>query len=208
MNILQQHIISRLKQQPKQGKEDDPAEDAIEKARRKATDTDILTGLKGLLDITKDLAGENIAYSTGIQKLIGVQQSYGVALVKQTAQALLLEKRNHALQKTYGLTVVKAAEFGYQLDMLSATMGTNKKALEISRENLEKYIGELNGLTSGYIASSKAGTDQVKQLVLQQRYFTDMIGVTADAAEGLQGFAASSDMKGNELIGSLKAQAE
>lgn len=99
MNILQQHIISRLKQQPKQGKEDDPAEDEIEKARRKATDNDILKGLEKLLDITKDLAGENIAYSTGIQKLIGVQQSYGAALVKQTDAALLLEKRNHALQK-------------------------------------------------------------------------------------------------------------
>lgn len=211
MNIFQQHIISRLKQQPKQGAEGDG--DDVEKVKKlreaqKNAANELQTGLITLAEVTKALAGENIGLATGIQKLVGVQQSYGDALVKQTDQALLLEKRNHALQKTYGLTAVKAAEFGYQLDMMSAKMGTSTRVMEISRENLEKYIGELDGLTSGYIASSAAGTDQVKQLVLQQRYFTDMIGVTAAAAEGLQGFAASSNMKGNELIGSLKAQAE
>lgn len=212
MNIYQQHIISRLKQQPKQGGGgDDDGDDEklkILKEEQKTSITKLTEGLKEQITVTKLLAGENIGLATGIQKLVGVQQSYGTALVTQTAQALLLEKRNHALQKTYGLNVQAAAEFGFQLDMMSAKMGTSTRVMEISRENLEKYIDELDGLTSGYIASSKAGTDQVKQLVLQQRYFTDMIGVTAAAAEGLQGFAASSDMKGNELIGSLKAQAE
>jgi biotin operon repressor len=203
MNILQQHIISRLKQQPKQGfpKEDDPADIKKEEDRRKQANIDLTKTLTGLFDITKDLAGENIALSTGIEKLIAVQQSYAAKLKTQTDLALILEKRNHGLQKSYALNVQAAAEFGFQLDQQS-------QKLNISRENLEKYIGGLNGLTSGYIASSKAGSAQVEQMVLQQRYFTDMIGVTDEAAEGLQAFAASSGLKGNEIIGSLSAQAK
>ena len=207
MNIFQQHIISRLKQQPKQGGGEDDPKKAAEAERLKIlaeeqkTAVKALTdGLKAQLDVTKLLAGENIGLATGIQKLTGIQQSYGTALVTQTAQALLLEKRNHALQKSYGLNVQAAAEFGYELDIQSQTM-------KISRENLEKYISELNGLTSGYIAVSNAGGAQGKQMLLQQRYFTDMIGITDDAAEGLQGFAASANMKGNSIVDILKNQA-
>jgi hypothetical protein len=64
--------------------------------------------------------------------------------------------------------------------------------MKISRENLEKYIGELDGLTSGYIAVTKKqlmfttglGTGVFEmsafgdQMLLQQRYFTDIIGIT------------------------------
>ena len=149
MNIFQQHIISRLKQQPKQGGGEDDAKKAAEAERLKKLAEEQKTAVKALtdglqtqLDVTKLLAGENIGLATGIQKLTGIQQSYGTALVTQTAQALLLEKRNHALQKSYALNVQAAAEFGYELDTQSQTM-------KISRENLEKYIGELNGLTSG-----------------------------------------------------------
>ena len=207
MNIFQQHIISRLKQQPKQGGGEDDAKKAAEAERLKKLAEEQKTAVKALtdglqtqLDVTKLLAGENIGLATGIQKLTGIQQSYGTALVTQTAQALLLEKRNHALQKSYALNVQAAAEFGYELDTQSQTM-------KISRENLEKYIGELNGLTSGYIAVSNAGGAQGKQMLLQQRYFTDMIGITDDAAEGLQGFAASANMKGNSIVDILKNQA-
>jgi hypothetical protein len=221
MNIFQQHIISRLKQQPKQGggEEDKKAAEAerlkILAEEQKNAVSALTDGLKAQLDVTKLLAGENIGLATGIQKLVGVQQSYGTALVTQTAQALILEKRNHALQKSYGLNVQTAAEFGFELDMQSQKM-------KISRENLEKYMGGLNGLTSGFIAVTKEirdvntglGTGVFEmsafgnQMILQQRYFTDMIGVTEDAAEGLQGFAASANMKGNELIGSLSEQAK
>ena len=154
MNIFQQHIISRLKQQPKQGggEEDKKAAEA-ERLKKLAEEqknavSALTDGLEAQLDVTKLLAGENIGLATGIQKLVGVQQSYGATLVTQTAQSLLLEKRNHALQKSYGLNVQAAAEFGFELDKNSLTM-------KISRENLEKYMGGLNGLTSGFIAVSK-----------------------------------------------------
>jgi hypothetical protein len=65
--------------------------------------------LQTQLDVSTLLGGENIGLATGIQKLTGIQQSYGSRISrKQTNQALLLEKRNHALQKTYGLNVVSS----------------------------------------------------------------------------------------------------
>ena len=202
------HTIERLKQQPRLGmpKTVDPKKTEEEKRKRElakqseATLTAVGTEIVNLKNVSDALTDSNIALSTGIQRLIGVQQSYGAVLQAAAEDATKLEQRNSGLQKSFGLTIQQAGDYGFKLEELSDGM-------KMSRENLEKYIGGLNDVTAGFIASSKAGDEQIKTMTNQQRYFTDILGVSEEAAVGLQGFAAAAGYKGNELVKSLQIQA-
>lgn len=200
------HTIKRLKQQPRLGVGIDPKKAAEEKRKRELAkqSEDTLSGvgteIVNLKNVSDALTDSNIALSTGIQRLIGVQQSYGDVLKAAAEDATKLEQRNSGLQKSFGLTIQQAGDYGFKLEELSDGM-------KMSRENLEKYIGGLNDVTAGFIASSKAGDEQIKTITNQQRYFTDILGVSQEAAVGLQGFAAAAGYKGNELVKSLQIQA-
>jgi len=202
------HTIERLKQQPRLGMpiSNDPKKAEEEKRKREQAkqSADTLAGvgseIVNLTKVSDALTESNIALSTGIQRLIGVQQSYGDVLKTAAEDATKLEQRNSGLQKSFGLNIEKAGDYGFKLEELSADM-------KMSRENLEKYIVGLNDVTAGFIASSKAGDAQIKTITNQQRYFTDILGVSEEAAVGLQGFAAAAGYKGNELVKSLEIQA-
>jgi len=201
------HTIKRLKQQPRLGVGIDPKKAAEEKRKRELAkqSEDALSGvgteILNLKNVSDALTDSNIALSTGIQRLIGVQQSYGDVLKAAAEDATKLEQRNSGLQKSFGLTIQQAGDYGFKLEELSDGM-------KMSRENLEKYIGGLNDVTAGFIASSKAGDAQIKTITNQQRYFTDILGVSEEAAVGLQGFAAAAGFKGDELVKSLAIQAQ
>ena len=62
--------------------------------------------------------------------------------------------------------------------------------MKFSRENTEKYIAGLSGLTNGYVSSDKALRANNMSLINQQRYLTDIIGLSDSAAESIMEFNA------------------
>ena len=185
------HIIDRLKLQPRHGITEDELKKETETQRRKnqaqqaGANADLSAMYTELISLTDQLASSEIARATGIQKLIGVQQSYAKAITDAVSAATILERRNIGLQKSFGLTTEKASKLGFALDAISVE-------LEYGRSNVEKYTKSLVKITSGYQLAGKGTTEYGKTLLKNQRYLTDIIGVSEAAAEGVQGFAAFS----------------
>jgi plasmid maintenance system antidote protein VapI len=57
--------------------------------------------------------------------------------------------------------------------------------LNFGREETEKYIKQLGNLTNGFIVSDKGGNQFNESLIKQQRYLTDIVGVSEEAAEAI-----------------------
>jgi len=201
------HIITRLKLQPRHGGvTEDELNKETAKQRRKnqaqntGAGTDLSAMYTELISLTDQLASSEIARATGIQKLIGVQQSYAAGITAAVDAATKLEQRNTGLQKSYGLTTEKASKLGFLLDGIAVKMGTG-------RTNIEKYSKSLTKLSSGYLISRNNVTAYGDVLLKNQRYLTDIVGVSEAAAEGLQGFAALSGNDVEQTNLSLAAQA-
>ena len=131
MNDYAQHIITKLKQQPRHGV--DVGGDANDEARRvKARDQQtsdwkttaasierVSSVYKELINANKDLQDTQTATFIGINKLIGVQQDLSKKVLENVKAVNMLAQRNADLQKTLGLSTTAAADLGYDFDKLA-----------------------------------------------------------------------------------------
>lgn len=193
-------IIARIKQQPKHGmaKEksigtqvtDDAASIAssfdtafsvMEKAGRNMTRT-----FKDVYESMQTLHSGEAAAVTGIQKLIGVYQELSKILTDQADQATKLFQRNNQLGKTFGLSATAAQKYGFHLDKIAGSF----EKMTIGRSNIEKYIKGLKGIMGVQALNVKNEEKYGKKLLLTQRYMTDIIGLSEDAAEEMRYYNA------------------
>jgi histidinol phosphatase-like enzyme len=170
------HLIHKLRSLPRHGQEEPGGGGPLGPKK--------LGALYGnLTKQLKELTGTEAARSAGISKLIGFQQRLNKLYLDQIDAMTKLEQRNAVMQKQFGLTTKEAAKFGFRLDKLSTELG-------YGRTNIDKYIKGLDGLTSGYIRSTKISSKVQKSLINQHRYFTDLVGVTSEAANATELFYA------------------
>jgi hypothetical protein len=189
--IEQDKFIVWLKRYPRIGAEN-PAiteaaaisqtlQDAFIKLQREGIDVMGMFG--GIRQAMSSMADENTNLAAGINKTQAQLQALNTGYIAQIDLVTKIYQRNNELSKTYGITAKAAQEYGYSIDLLSVGLG-------FSRENTEKYIGSLGGLTNGYIAAGDIGNDFNKSLINQQRYLTDIIGLSDSAAESIMEFNA------------------
>lgn len=199
--INQDKFIARLKQYPRQG--GTPAEDAkaatdalalafktMENAGLEATG--VFAGIRNAMTSVSDA---NTQLAAGINKTQAQLQILNKGFLDNIDAITKVYQRNDQLSKSYGLTAKNAQDYGYQIDELSVSMG-------FSRGNTEKYIGSLGGLTNGFISSEKSSLYLNKSLINQQRYLTDIIGLSDSAAESIMEFnagVANRDNKGAKI---------
>lgn len=189
MNEYSQHIISRLKQQPRQGIDvggtaDDEARRATARMQREAdlkTAADSTTRVKKIYEdltaATDKLAETEAARLLGIQKLIGVQQDLSKKVLDNVKAVNMLAQRNADLQKNLGLSTSAAAELGYDFDQLAVKLNT-------SRKNIEKNYHAIRKLTGGLATNSNT-------LQTLNQYYTVNRQLSQDAADGLIAFTAN-----------------
>lgn len=150
------HLIKRLKRQPRLGMPSDPLANARD-------------ALKGLF----------ANYKAGYQDVIR-NDAFGY-IAKQAQDAYdkinVLEERNQGLSESFDVSTKRAAQFGYQFDILGKSLGVNAQKLKI-------YAGELKALfpaQAAYMANSgKFG----KQILKQTELLRNKFGVSEEAAIG------------------------
>jgi hypothetical protein len=189
MNDYAQHIITKLKQQPRHGV--DVGGDANDEARRvKARDQQtsdwkttaasierVSSVYKELINANKDLQDTQTATFIGINKLIGVQQDLSKKVLENVKAVNMLAQRNADLQKTLGLSTTAAADLGYDFDKLAVKLNT-------SRKNVEKNYHAIRKLTGGLATNSST-------LQTLNQYYTVNRQLSQDAADGLIAFTAN-----------------
>ena len=190
--IEQDKFIAWLKQYPRHGAS--PADDAAGAASELTTayvamsnaGLDVFSVFADIRNAMSSLKDENTNLAAGFNKTQAQLQILNKGFLDNIDAITKVYQRNDQLSKSYGLTGDQAQDYGYQIDALSVSMG-------FSRGNTEKYIGSLGGLTNGFISSEKSSLYLNESLINQQRYLTDIIGLSDSAAES--GFMSSSIRK-------------
>ena len=204
-------LIHHLKQQPRQGTTDPP------KRVTTATKTqleiaaameEMKTGLSDLGEMTTNYSGvvdalnkEHLGLQTGIGKLAKVFDDYESSIVATIKSATFLEQRNKALNKSFGITSISAAALGESYDAMRTSLNTGG-------ENIRKYAQNVNALLPGMskmIAQSGQASKSFKagfntQLLGTNQLLTEHIGLTSDASNGYQMFAAGAGQNSLELL--------
>lgn len=199
--IEQDKFIAWLKQYPRHGAS--PADDAAGAASALTTayqtmsnaGLDVFSVFADIRNAMSSLQDENTNLAAGFNKTQAQLQILNKGFLDNIDAITKMYQRNDQLSKSYGLTGDQAQDYGYQIDALSVKMG-------FSRENTEKYISSLGGLTNGFISAGDIGNDYNESLINQQRYLTDIIGLSDSAAESVMEFnagVANRDDKGAKI---------
>jgi hypothetical protein len=183
------HIIARLKLQPRHGakKTSDIPADAADVlgefdtafARMSTSGLSLTSVLDNVYDSLNNLQTGTVAAVTGINKLVGVYQQFSKIITDQVEQTTKLFQRNNELGKSFGLTTKAAQKYGFQLDQIAGS-------LEYGRANIEKYVTGLKGLMGVQALNIKNDGKFGTSLLKTQRYMTDILGVSEEAAEGMR----------------------
>jgi hypothetical protein len=149
-------------------------------------DTDkLLAQFKTLFD---DALNGVSALQAGIGRVVDISNVLGNALITQTKNATALEQRYADLNKTFGVSSVRAAEFGQAIDEISSIIG-------VGGTTIIKYNKNLKDLGIGYaitMRTAKDSTNKFQQsLLLGQRAMVTNMGITEKASEGYEYYAAT-----------------
>jgi hypothetical protein len=148
----------------------------------------------GLDDLGNALAGasKNIydaatginSLQAGIQATIGITDRLATLLYNVAKNATALEQRYSALNTTFGVSSKSAAQFGYQLETISAEF-------KVGIETTIKYAKNLNTIAAGFVGGDKAITGYRKNLFEAQKIMVTQLGVTEVAAAGYELYAST-----------------
>ena len=187
------HIIARLKLQPRHGAKKvsdipDDAADALGEfdtafTRMTTSGLSLTSVLSDVYDSLNQLQTGTVASVTGLQKLIGVYQQFSKIVTDQTDQITKLFQRNNELGKSFGLSTKAAQRYGFQLDQIAGS-------LEYGRANTEQYVKNLKGLLGVQALNIKNDGKFGTSLLKTQRYMTDIIGISEEAAEEMRYYNA------------------
>lgn len=145
--------------------------------------------------------GENIydaatsinTLQAGIQAVIGTSERVATVLQKLAENATALENRYSALNNTFGLSSKSAAQFGYQLETISAEF-------KVGIETTIKYAKNLNTIAAGFVGGDKAITGYRKNLFEAQKIMVTQLGVTSAAAAGYELYASTIAESGKDQL--------
>jgi hypothetical protein len=176
--------IQRLKQQFRQGANPPPSPD----------DTGFFESLGkaagGVSDAIESLYSKQGLLIQGTGRLINITQTLTNEYVKNAQQLLWLEKRNTELQKTFGLTVKQAGNYGAVLDSLSKDFKKGGTALREYAKNLKTVIGNYQLKDDSFS----------KNLLRTQEIITDSLQLSAEQANNFEFFARGANSSGAEYL--------
>jgi len=131
-----------------------------------------------------DAAASINSLQAGIQATIGISERVSVVLMEVAKNATALEQRYSALNTIFGVSSKSAAQFGYQLETISAEF-------KVGIETTTEYAKNLNTIATGFVGGDKAITGYRKNLFEAQKIMVTQLGVTAEAAAGYELYAST-----------------
>ena len=151
---------------------------------------------------------ENLALQSGINAIAKVYDVFETSMVNAIKSATFLEQRNKSLNKSFGITSITAAELGEKYDEMS-------KVLETGGENVRKYAQDINKILPGMSklitgagnAAYKLKENFGHQLLGVNQLLTENLGLTGDAANNYQLYAAGAGQDSVQLLKTTQAWA-
>ncbi len=120
----------------------------------------------------------------GIGRFISAQKGIVDAQNDLIKQSTWLEQRYKGLNTAFKLTSEASEIMAIEVRKLSGDLGR-------SEDTIQKQLIGLKGLTGGYIASNKVSAEHRKGLIQSRILMTQNLGVSEEAAEGMQRYAAA-----------------
>lgn len=188
--MTQSQLIQRLKQQPRLGMADvvellKNATAVLAKYTTTMTEANV-----SMLDAVKP----NQTYLTGLEKQIALNEKLTSQFNKLIDRSLLFEKRNAALNKSFGVNIEKAAGLSQELAKVANATGLNTEQTTKYATSIKKIIPTLDLMT-------KANSKSYMGMLAVQKVLTTNVGLTDEAAEG---FAYYAGQTGKNAVIQLK----
>jgi hypothetical protein len=202
-------LIQYLKQHPKQGMADkykkasDKTEAAINARieELKTAAEDILSIVDDYAKVVDALDQENLSLGMGIGKLAKVFDDYETAIVDTIKAQTFLEQRNKSLNKSFGITSKTAAVLGSAYDNLNQTLGTGGENIRVYAQSVDKVLPGMSKMIAlSGTASSKFKSGFNVQLLGTNQLLSEHIGLTGDAANKYQLYAAGAGKNSLQLL--------
>jgi hypothetical protein len=197
--IHQLHLLQRLKQQPRLSGTYVKSSTATIKNLQQDINTlqnsfsEFSDISDKIVDIYKAFGDATLSLGLGINKLAGFQDSFNKTIVQGVKDSTFLEQRNASLAKTLGIHGRKAFELGQKYDELSGHLKIGGEAIRVFGINLNK-------IAPGYAKAIAAGNDFGKNMLMTQRILTKNIGLSEDAANNYELYAAGVGVASTNMI--------
>ena len=196
--------IEKLRELPQHGQ--DPFKDASEKTLAYTT---MLKSMPGLFsDITTSgksmftaLGDGATSAQRGMQKMLGIQVTFGEQLKALAKHSTFLERRNAALNKSFGISSIQAAKYGSVLDKAN-------ESLHMGGEYLRAYTINLNKLLPGQAKNIKYESQWGQTLLKTQDLLITRMGLTGDEANNVELLAARRQQSSQEYLADQAAIAD
>jgi hypothetical protein len=215
-------LIQHLKQHPKQGKETDPEKPKYVKAADKTTAKlnakaqELKKDIENLIVIAENFAHvadaldqENLSLGMGIGKLAKVFDDYETSLVATIKAQTFLEQRNKELNVSFGISSAKAAELGQAYDGMTATLNTGGEHIRKYGQSVDKILPGMSKMIMGINATGKNFDGNFKtQLLGTNQLLSEHIGLTGDAANNYQLYAAGAGQNSLDLLNATQQMAD
>ena len=202
-------LILRLKQQPRQGqtneykKASDKTKAAIDERAEelKQSASEILKIVDDFAKVADALDQQNLSLGMGIGKLAKVFDDYETAIVATIKAQTFLEQRNKELNKSFGLSSLKAAELGQAYDDMAGSLNTGGESIRKYGQSVDKILPGMSKMIMGINATGKNLDANFKtQLLGTNQLLSEHIGLTGDAANNYQLYAAGAGKNSLDLL--------
>lgn len=207
MNLQFIHI-KQLKQLPVLGQTNDPkkpltrTQDEVDFASKIDGILEQLTGFTNSVDdAVKALNTKQSNLSTGLNVLIGIQETYNKKVADTIYQTTFLENENKNLNESFHVTSGTAQDFAVNLRGLAVDAG-------YGYEKISQYAIELEELTGGMITAKNASGALQQAMIAGQAYMQANLKMTSENAQGYERFANQAGKTSIDFLGATKGFAE
>jgi len=223
-------LIKHLKRQPRHGMADESFLDKFNAGLNSLKNSDAQKFIKDLNDGFDKFANTLMGFteygeesikvlnanvseyeqlSNGVGRALTVQNKFNAAVLSQIKNATYLETANSKLNKSFGMSSAGAYNFSKRLRYIGKTFSeTTDKSMARGDEALMKYASSLRTLTGGMIASSKAQTENQKELLTGQSFLQDNMALSETQAQSFELYAANLGQSSIDAAASLNKLAE
>jgi hypothetical protein len=205
--MTQSQFIQRLKQQPRLGitaGEIQAIFNAISDGAKGATallEQNIGAFLKYNTALTQVVSNSDFqAYLTGIEKQIAVNETLNKRYKEVIDRSLIFEKRNKALNKTFGIGSNAAAKMSQGLSQAAASIGIT------SKESI-KYATNIKKVIPVFDVMNRSTGEFYTSLMTVQRALTTNLELTAEQAEEYSYYASQNDRNAVTQLSATQAAA-
>ena len=198
-------LLERLRRQPRHGMPDDPKDQAKYLSNEIKSLMDILPNLSSIYkSYTEVLQGVNTAEaqrSQGLRQVVEFQRNYQSSIKTLYESITFLEEENKSLAKSFGLNTKNGAKLANSIRSLAMNVDKTAVSFGVGEDKLFEYAKSLRTLTGNLLTSTNVASGYGKQMMMTQDIIQTNMGLTEEAANGFELYAAGMGKSGIDMLG-------